>query len=58
MAAAKKAGKYKGRKPISDNIKQSILSLRAKATPVSQIASTVNVSRNTVYKVINQDINK
>ncbi|MCF6440456.1 recombinase family protein [Pseudoalteromonas luteoviolacea] len=58
IAAAKKAGKYKGRKPISDNIKQSILSLRAKATPVSQIASTVNVSRNTVYKVINQDINK
>ncbi|ENP8454860.1 recombinase family protein [Photobacterium damselae] len=52
IAAAKDAGKYKGRKPISSTIQDEVLSLYDKHTSITTIARQLKISRNTVYKVI------
>ncbi|KZN70461.1 recombinase family protein [Pseudoalteromonas luteoviolacea] len=52
IAAAKKAGKYKGRKPISDDVKLDIHRLHKQNQPIAAIARELNISRNTVYKTI------
>ncbi|MGK2235442.1 MAG: DNA invertase Pin-like site-specific DNA recombinase [Pseudomonadota bacterium] len=53
IAAAKKAGKYKGRKPISENVKLDIHRLHKQNQTITTIARELNISRNTVYKIIN-----
>ena len=55
IAAAKKTGKYKGRKPISDDVKLDIHRLPKQNQPSAAIARELNASRNTVYKTINTD---
>lgn len=52
IAAAKAAGKYQGRKPISATVQHDILSLYDRHTSISAIARKLRISRNTVYKVI------
>lgn len=52
IAAAKKAGKYKGRKPVSAEIKEQIKSLNEQHCSITSIAKNTGVSRNTVYKVL------
>ncbi|MCL1125515.1 recombinase family protein [Shewanella surugensis] len=50
--AAKAAGKYKGRKPLSNKIKEEIDSLYLKHYSISAIARELKVSRNSVYKTL------
>jgi DNA invertase Pin-like site-specific DNA recombinase len=51
IAAAKKAGKYWGRKSGTTKAKpQDAAKLRAKGLKVEQIAKTLGVSRNTVFR--------
>jgi len=52
IIAAKKNGKYKGRKPISKEKKRQIIELHDAQTSVSDIARIAGVSRNTVYKTL------
>ncbi|NLS14905.1 recombinase family protein [Vibrio sp. SM6] len=54
IAAAKAAGKYKGRKPIPVDTQQEILAMHREHNPVSEIARLCKVSRNTVYKIIRE----
>ncbi|MDK9782366.1 recombinase family protein [Vibrio sp. B172a] len=54
IAAAKAAGKYKGRKPTPKATQQEILLMYQKHKSVSEIARLCNVSRNTVYKTIRE----
>lgn len=52
IAAAKAAGKYKGRKPTPKSIQLEIQAMHREHKPISEIARVCNVSRNTVYKII------
>ncbi|MZI94893.1 recombinase family protein [Vibrio sp. CAIM 722] len=52
ITAAKAAGKYKGRKPLSDDIKEKVSSLYNNHNSVTFIASKLNISRNSVYKIL------
>jgi DNA invertase Pin-like site-specific DNA recombinase len=52
IAAAKAAGKYKGRKPLSHEIKQRVEALSSESFNISSIARTLNISRNSVYKIL------
>lgn len=55
IAAAKKTGKYKGRKPVSVEVKGQIKSLNEQHCSVTSIAKHTGVSRNTVYKVLKSE---
>ncbi len=52
IAAAKKAGKYKGRKPISEDKKAIVNEMYENRFTVSGIAKELKLSRNTVYKLL------
>ncbi|CAH0537477.1 recombinase family protein [Vibrio marisflavi] len=52
ITAAKKAGKYKGRKPLSESVATQVKQLYAERTSVSSIARTLGISRNSVYKIL------
>ncbi|PSU22708.1 DNA invertase [Photobacterium phosphoreum] len=52
IAAAKVAGKYKGRKPLSDKIKDEVQTLYKNRYTISAIARKLSISRNTVYKLL------
>lgn len=52
ISAAKSAGKYKGRKPISVEIKSQVMQLYQNCTPISTISRNLKISRNSVYKII------
>ena len=54
IAAAKIAGKYRGRKPLSDEIKTQVLKLYAEHYSITAIAYKINISRNSVYKVLKE----
>ncbi|WP_434356026.1 recombinase family protein [Parasalinivibrio latis] len=54
IAAAKAAGKYKGRKPTATSIKNQIIAMYQNHESISNIARFFNVSRNTVYKAIRE----
>ncbi|MBF4306697.1 helix-turn-helix domain-containing protein, partial [Vibrio anguillarum] len=55
IAAAKAAGKYKGRKPLSNTIKQQVITMHSEHHRVTQIARELAISRNSVYKILNED---
>ncbi len=52
IIAAKKNGKYKGRKPISKEKKLKIIELHDTHNSISDTARIAGVSRNTVYKTL------
>ena len=54
VAAAKVAGKYKGRKPVSLATKEKVISLHEQHYSISNIARQSGVSRNTVYKILRE----
>lgn len=54
IAAAKDAGKYKGRTPLSNDIKNKVKILYTKRLTISAIARELNISRNSVYKIVRQ----
>ncbi|ENO8811459.1 recombinase family protein [Photobacterium damselae] len=54
IAAAKVAGKYKGRKPVSLATREKVISLHEQYCSISNIARQSGVSRNTVYKILRE----
>ena len=52
IAAAKAAGKYKGRKPTARNQADAIRGLRAEGVGPSEIARRLAVSRTSVFRVL------
>ncbi|AWK84681.1 MULTISPECIES: recombinase family protein [Photobacterium] len=54
IAAAKVAGKYKGRKPVSLATREKVISLHEQHCSISNIARQSGVSRNTVYKILRE----
>ncbi|MCW8327636.1 recombinase family protein [Photobacterium sp. SDRW27] len=54
IANAKKQGKYKGRKPLSEDLKQKVITLYNKCHNKSAVATQLGISRNSVYKILKQ----
>ncbi|MBT8764791.1 recombinase family protein [Metapseudomonas boanensis] len=52
IAKAKKAGKYKGRKPIHEDKRAAIVSLAREGVPKARIAQQVGVGQATVYRAL------
>ncbi|MFC5697437.1 recombinase family protein [Pseudomonas sp. GCM10022186] len=52
IAKAKKAGKYKGRKPIHEDKRAAILRLAGEGMPKARIAQQVGVGQATVYRAL------
>ncbi len=52
IAKAKKAGKYKGRKPIHEDKRAAILRLACEGVPKARIAQQVGVGQATVYRAL------
>ncbi|TLS83008.1 recombinase family protein [Photobacterium damselae subsp. damselae] len=52
IAAAKIAGKYRGRKPLSNKVKTQVSKLYAEHNSITAIASNLKISRNSVYKIL------
>lgn len=55
IAAAKVAGKYKGRKPVSLAKRGKVICLRKQHYSITDIARQSSLSRNTVYKILRED---
>jgi DNA invertase Pin-like site-specific DNA recombinase len=49
---AKAAGKYKGRKPIADAIRQEVVRLAGKRMTKIAIADQLDIGEVTVYRII------
>ncbi|MCG7540456.1 MULTISPECIES: recombinase family protein [unclassified Pseudoalteromonas] len=56
IAAAKKAGKYKGRKPISNQIRSKAQQLYKLEHSISSISRQLSLSRTTIYKLVKKNI--
>ncbi len=54
IAAAKASGKYKGRKPLSDDIKNRVNSLYMNHLTITAIAKELKISRNSVYNILRE----
>ena len=54
IAAAKITGKYRGRKPLSNEVKTQVSKLYAEHYSITAIASKLKISRNSVYKLLNR----
>lgn len=52
IAVAKAAGKYKGRKPLSDDIKKNVITLYKTNFTISTISRKLKISRNSVYLIL------
>jgi len=52
IAKAKAAGKYKGRKPVSDDLRGKVVSLVAEGVVKTKIAQQLNIGEATVYRII------
>ncbi|RYV01906.1 DNA invertase [Shewanella sp. OPT22] len=52
IAAAKKAGKYKGRKPLDNSIKEKAKELYSQIHNKSEVARVLNISRSSLHKLI------
>lgn len=50
ISRAKKLGKYKGRKPLSDDVRKQVLQLLAQNVRPSKIATELGIGRTSVYK--------
>ncbi|PSW31560.1 DNA invertase [Photobacterium phosphoreum] len=55
IAAAKIAGKYKGRKTLPKSLHQKVMTLYKENKNKSTIAAELNISRNSVYKILNNN---
>jgi len=49
---AKAAGKYKGRKPVSAEIREKVVSLVAEGVVKTKIAQQLNIGEATVYRIL------
>jgi len=54
IAAAKAAGKYKGRAPTARAKSRSVLEMRAAGLGASEIARTLGMGRASVYRILSQ----
>ena len=52
VAKAKTAGKYKGRKPVSDDLREKVVSLVAEGKVKNHIARQLNIGEATVYRIL------
>ena len=52
VAKAKAAGKYKGRKPTSDAIRQEVIRLAGEGTTKAVIASQLRIGEATMYRIL------
>lgn len=52
IAAAKAAGRYKGRKPLPNDIQNEVNNLYAQRYSISAIARELKISRNSVYRML------
>lgn len=52
VAKAKTAGKYKGRKPVSNDLREKVVSLVAEGKAKNQIARQLNIGEATVYRIL------
>jgi DNA invertase Pin-like site-specific DNA recombinase len=55
VAKAKAEGKYKGRKPISDDIKEQVITLVGQGKSKAYVARELGISQATVYRILNSD---
>jgi DNA invertase Pin-like site-specific DNA recombinase len=49
---AKAAGKYKGRKPLSDEVRQEVVNLVTSGMAKTHIARQLNIGEATVYRIL------
>lgn len=52
VAKAKAAGKYKGRKPLADDLRQEVVHLATEGTTKTNIARQLNIGEATVYRIL------
>ncbi|ESS73439.1 resolvase/recombinase [Methyloglobulus morosus KoM1] len=52
VAKAKAAGKYKGRKPIPDDLRQEVIALAASGLAKTGIAKRLNIGEASVYRIL------
>ena len=52
IAKAKAAGKYKGRKPVSNDLREKVVSLVAEGVVKTKIAQQLNIGEATVYRIL------
>jgi len=52
VTRAKAAGKYKGRKPTPDAIRQEVVRLAGERMTKAAIASQLNIGEATVYRIL------
>ncbi len=52
IAKAKSAGKYKGRKPLADDLRQEVVCLAAKGLAKANIARQLNIGEASVYRIL------
>jgi DNA invertase Pin-like site-specific DNA recombinase len=52
VAKAKAAGKYKGRKPVAEAIRQEVVRLAGERMTKTAIASQLNIGEATVYRIL------
>ena len=52
IAKAQREGRYKGRQPTARSKANEVMALREKGIGGSEIASTVGISRASVYRII------
>lgn len=52
VAKAKIAGKYKGRKPVPDDLREKVVSLVAEGKVKAHIARQLNIGEATVYRIL------
>ena len=52
VAKAKLAGKYKGRKPVPDDLREKVVSLAAEGKVKTHIARQLNIGEATVYRIL------
>jgi DNA invertase Pin-like site-specific DNA recombinase len=52
VAKAKAAGKYKGRKPTSDAIRQEVIRLAGEGTTKAAITSQLRIGEATMYRIL------
>jgi len=52
VAKAKAAGKYKGRKPLDDALREEVVRLADSGSTKSKIAHQLNIGEATVYRIL------
>ena len=52
VAKAKTAGKYKGRKPLADDLRKEVACLATEGMAKVNIARQLNIGKATVYRIL------